>query len=572
MQIVFLLIQAVVFRKELFLLLRLVHYLEFRYLQLEAFFGSFKIILISMWKYFLSVLFLFPFIAEGQIITTFAGNGISGNTGDGGPATTAKILNPAWGVFDGKGNFYFSQQAFGSVRKVDSAGVITTIAGPGTFGVLGDGGLATAASFDLPDGLAFDTAGNLYIADNNHFRVRKIDMVTGIISTYAGSGISGSSGDSGAATAAKLSPADIHFDKHGNLFISDNTYNKIRIVNSLGIIYTYAGTGVAGFSGDGGAAATAQLHNPVGFAIDDNGNLFFADVRNHRVRKIDTFGIITTAAGTGIGAYLGDGIPATDAQFGPYAGLAIDNDNNVYVDDSNQRIRVIDPTGIIHTVTGTGIAGYNGDGILADTAEIYDPGGIAIDACGSVYFSDPGNNRIRKIALPPILAVPTISLSSAPTASAGATVTITATVANAGSSYTIYWMNHGVEFTTTTAPYVTYTKGLGIDTITAKIVPTGYGCWDSTTSAGHVVGLPEGVSALTAAAELLIFPNPVNSTLNIIMYGAPVTVAAISDVVGHVVMSETFNTNKVHIDVASLPQGMYFVRVNGIYVQKFIKQ
>ena len=349
-------------------------------------------------KSFFFILSFIPILGSGQIITTYAGNGVSGVSGNGGMATLAKISNPSCVVFDREGNFYFSQQAVGSIRKVDTAGIITTIAGPGTFGILGDGGLATAASFNLAEGVAFDTSGNLYIADHQHYRVRKIDKVTGIITTIAGSGVSGDDGDGTAATNAKLTPTDIRFDRMNNLYISDNSYHRIRKVNSLGIISTYAGIGTAGFSGDYDAATTAQLNRPTGICFDNIGNLLIADGGNKRIRKIDLTGIITTIAGTGVGVYSGDGIPATVAQFGPNL-IAMDRDDNLYVADSNQRIRVINSSGIINTVTGTGTGGYNGDYISATTAQINSPGGIAIDACGNIYFADVLNNRIRKVAL-----------------------------------------------------------------------------------------------------------------------------------------------------------------------------
>ena len=370
----------------------------------HGFYGLFNTVLQYEKYYFyfiIFILFFLPIVGHTQIITTYAGNGIGGNSGDGGMATIAKISNPSCVAFDREGNFYFSQQALGSIRKVDITGTITTIAGPGTFGVLGDGGLATAASFDLAEGLAFDTTGNLYIVDHQHYRVRKIDKVTGIITTIAGSGVAGDGGDGADATNAKFIPADIRFDRMNNLYISDNTYHRIRKVNSDGIISTYAGTGIAGFSGDYDAATTAQLNRPTGICFDNAGNLLVADAGNKRIRKIDITGTITTIAGTGIGIYNGDGIPATVAQFGPNL-IAIDRDNNLYVADSNQRIRVINSLGIINTVAGTGTGGYNSDDIPATAAQINSPGGIAIDACDNVYFADVLNNRIRKVIFTPI--------------------------------------------------------------------------------------------------------------------------------------------------------------------------
>jgi trimeric autotransporter adhesin len=348
-------------------------------------------------KRLLLTLLLLPVFAHAQIITTIAGGGTI--LGDGGPATAASFTNPHFLAFDKFGSLFISDFMGCRVRKIDVAGIITTVVGTGIAGVIGDGGPATAAYVKFPEGIACDTFGNLYIADHQNYRIRKVDVSTGIISTFAGTGtvtFTGT-GDGGPATAATFyTPADVKFDRKGNLYVSDNSACTIRKINTSGIITNFAGIGhLPGFSGDGGPATAALLNDPGSLAIDDIGNVYIADGQNKRVRKIDTFGIITTVAGTGIALYSGDGIPATSSNVGPL-GIAVFN-NNVYITDSNLRMRSIDPSGIIHTIVGTGIAGFSGDGGPATNARINESGGIAVDTCGNIYFSDALNVRIRKV-------------------------------------------------------------------------------------------------------------------------------------------------------------------------------
>jgi sugar lactone lactonase YvrE len=499
-----------------------------------------------------------------------AGNGVAGVTGDGGAATAAKINNAHFCAFDKSGNFYFSQFAGHSIRKVSTAGVISTYAGTGAYGFSGDGGPATAAKFRFPEGIAFDSADNFYISDHQNFRIRKIDKITGTITTFAGSGIGGDSGDGGSAIAAMFIPGDIQFDWRGNFYITDNTNHKIRKISTSGVITTYAGTGIPGFSGDGGPATAAQLYQPNGFTIDKIGNLFFADAGNKRIRKIDTFGIITTVAGMGTGIYSGDEIPATNAQIGPYT-VAIDEHSNIYAADTNNRIRMIDVLGIIHTVAGNGVFGFNGDGIPATSAQINNPGDITIDACGKVYFADVLNNRIRKIDMPTIYTTPSIALSGSVCAPAGTTVTVTATVASAGSSYIVHWLNHGLEFTSTTVPSVTYTKPPGIDTITARIVPTGWGCWDSTVSAGHIV--VEGPTSPQPSPKerevLRMWPNPAGDMLYI---SGDVATYRIISIVGAVHQQGTITPVTTCIPLTALPTGTYLLEATTTTGQKVLRR
>ena len=359
------------------------------------------------------------------LITTVAGGGTkSGASGDGGPATAAQLLGPSGVAFDAAGNLYIGDYAGNRVRKVSPSGTITTVAGTGANGTgsfsNGDGGLATKATLANPSGVAVDTAGNLYIADSNVSRVRKVSP-SGIITTYAGSGNTGAfgpiyfSGDGGPATTAQLTfPVAVAVDATGDLFIADNNNNRIRKVSISGlVINTIAGSGAVGtgggFTGDGGPATAAQLSSPSGVALDAAGNLYIADRGNNRIRRVSPSGVISTVAGSGtaafrgdggIAGFSGDGGPATTAQLSGPSGVALDASGNFYISDSgNNRIRRVSASGIITTVAGSGIAGFGGDGGPATAAQLSSPSGVALDASGNLYIAD--NYRIRRLSVGP---------------------------------------------------------------------------------------------------------------------------------------------------------------------------
>jgi trimeric autotransporter adhesin len=280
------------------------------------------------------------------------------------------------------------------------AQIIATVAGNGTVGYYGDGGLATAAELDYPNGLAFDKSGNYYIAGEENYAIRKVNT-SGIISTIAGNGIDGYSGDGGQATAAELSyPRMVALDSLGNIYIADNQNNRIRKVDtSTGIITTFAGNGVGGYNGDNIAATTAELHQPNGIGFDKYGNLFIADNNNNRIRMVNTSGIITTIAGIGNGGFYGDGGQATVAEINSPYGLGLDASGNVYFSDlNNYCIREINMgTGIINTIAGIGgVSGYTGDGGQATAAELSaSTTGVTFDVNANFYIADPGNSCIR---------------------------------------------------------------------------------------------------------------------------------------------------------------------------------
>lgn len=342
-------------------------------------------------------------VSQGQVITTIAGTGTEGFSGDGGLAVAAALNKPIGIGVDDSGNIYIADTRNARIRKVNPKGIITTIAGTGIPGNLGDGGLATAAQLYTPTDVAIDHKGNIYIADIKNNTIRKVDKVTGVINIIAGNGISGYSGDNGLATAAAIStPQAIAVDTSGNLFIADYNNSRVRKVsNATGIITTIAGTGATGFSGDGGIATAAELFNPSGVAVNRQGDVFIADTYNNRIRKVNSAtGIITTIAGNGTTGYSGDGGLATLAALSQPVKIALDDSSNFWIADinSNRLRKVSSATGIISTVAGTGIGAYSGDGGAATSAQLYSPTDVAVDPSGNIYIADYGNTRIRKIS------------------------------------------------------------------------------------------------------------------------------------------------------------------------------
>jgi len=345
-------------------------------------------------------------VSPGGIIATVAGNGTLGFSGDGGPATDAAISVGGISV-DGAGNLFLADERAGRIRKVSPAGIITTIAGTGTFRYSGDGGPATSAQLSFPSDVAVDSRGNIYVADTNNCRVRRIDP-NGIITTIAGSGVRGYSGDGGSATDAQLnSPTGVAVDGVGNVYFVDGSNLRVRRISPGGIITTVAGNGTQGSSGDGGLATGAQLNRPLGVAADTEGNLFITG-SDFRVRKVSPDGIITTVADNGNPNSLGDGGPAAKAQLDDPEDVAVDGAGNLFIADAgNGRVRKVTPDGIITTVAGNGTLTFCangsvcppvGDGGPATSAQLSLPWGLAVDGAGNLFIADGGNNTVRKVS------------------------------------------------------------------------------------------------------------------------------------------------------------------------------
>ena len=348
--------------------------------------------------------------------TTIAGSGDYGYNGDGIAATSAQTKFPFSVKIDVSGNTYFSDRVDQRVRKVTvSTGIITTIAGTGTLGYNGDGILATSAQINYPDGLDIDRSGNIYIADRENCRVRKVTASTGIITTVAGTGLNFYNGDGILATSAQLNyPGGVAVDNSGNVYISEIYHRVRKVTASTGIITTIAGTGIAGYNGDGILATSAQTNYPDGIAVDSSGNVYFNDLSNYRVRKVTvSTGIITTVAGIGSPGYTGDGILATNAEIMSSYDGAIDQSDNVYIADTyNGRIRKVTvSTGIITTVAGIGFPGFGG--VSKTSVEIGYAYGVAIGESDNIYVAAG-----RRILL--LTTLPTDAPSVAPTASPSA--------------------------------------------------------------------------------------------------------------------------------------------------------
>jgi sugar lactone lactonase YvrE len=322
--------------------------------------------------------------------TTRAGTGLAGDRGDDGPAAQAELSQPDDLAVDLAGNIYIADVDNHRIRRIDASGAITTFAGTGVAGDSGDGGPATEAQLSLPRGVAVDTDGNVYIADEASSRIRRVDQ-SGVITTVAGTGAAGFSGDGGPATEAQLSaPTGVSVDAPGNLFIADRDNHRVRKVDAAGIIATLAGNGAAGFGGDGGPAAQAQLAQPRR-VLAKNGLLYIADSANHRVRKVDAAGKIITIAGTGSAGYNGDGIRATDLNLSLPAAVAVDSTDNLYIaEQGGHRIRQVDPDGTMTTVFGITVDGFDGDR----------PTGLALSPSGSLLYTDVDFHRVRELILP----------------------------------------------------------------------------------------------------------------------------------------------------------------------------
>lgn len=339
------------------------------------------------------------------IISTVAGTGVAGFSGEDSLAVFAQLNKPVDIKLDTNGNLYIVDQGNNRIRKLNlNSGIITTVCGNNSKAFGGDNILATSSQFNQPTGICSDKFGNIYIADFNNHRIRKVDKNSGIITTVAGNGTNGYKGDSGLAINSQLSlPNSVSIDTALNLFITDAGNNCIRKVNLIsGIITTFAGNGTAGFSGDGGNASLAQLNYPCGVFVNKNNDIYLADTRNNRIRKIDGISYtITTIAGNGNNGFSGDGNNALVAETNRPINVIADSLGNFYFSDfNNSRVRMVKKsTNIISTIAGTGVDGYSGDNGLAINAQVYGVASLVQNEAGNILLAEYSNGRIRKINL-----------------------------------------------------------------------------------------------------------------------------------------------------------------------------
>jgi len=402
------------------------------------------------------------------IISTMAGGG--GSYTNGGIATAERLNLPSDVVSDAAGNVYIANYLSHQVLKVSTSGIVTTYAGNATAGWSGDGGAATAAQLNYPIGICLDNSGNMYIADEENNRVRKV-TASGIISTIAGSTtVFGYSGDGGPATLAKMSyPVSVVADNLGNVYVADSHNSEVRVITPSGYIYAAAGRGSSsGYSGDGGSATAAQLAEPSGLCMDASGNIYVVDATNCDVRKFNpsTGGIISTFAGvTSAYSYFGDGGAATAAKFNGPWGVSADAAGNIYVaDDGNNVIREINTSGIINTIAGTTVSGYTGNGGPPTAAKLSQPANACIDGNGNIYIADDNNAVVREITISGSSSVSSIigptsvcqqsSIMLTDVATGGTWTTSNAAVASVGSTTGVV---NGVTAGTATISYVATT-------------------------------------------------------------------------------------------------------------------
>jgi sugar lactone lactonase YvrE len=444
-----------------------------------------------------------------RLIYTIAGSGTFGYSGDGGPATIADLNYPNGAVMDGAGNLYIADTGNSLIRKVAAGtGIISTFAGNGIAGFTGDKGPATSAELYQPLGLAIDSAGNLYISDSFESVVRKVTASTGIITTVAGNGKSGYSGDGGPATAASLSsPIGIALDSKGNLYIADSSANRIRKVTATtGTITTVAGNGQAGFAGDGGPATSAQLNYPGEIAVDSIGNLYVADTNNYVIREVAAgTGVISTVAGVsgypwGRNNYTGDGGPAIKATMNAPRGVAVDAARNIYIADTNNNVirMVAASTGIITTVVGYG--SVTGDGGLATSARLSAPPSISVDRSGNLYIPSPSGNKILLVtnsSTPP--ATPTAApLFKVAAGTYGSPQTVTISDATPGAA--IYVTMDGTSPSTLSQGYNGPIHVTGSVTIKAVALAPGH-LTSAPVTAAYTITSPPIAGITTAAGD-----------------------------------------------------------------------
>ena len=364
-------------------------------------------------------------LASGEgttAIVAVLGTGAAGNTGDGGPATAATMGGPVGVAFDAAGNLYVADATYAVIRKVDPAGQVTRFAGTGTAGFGGDGGPATSAMLNTPAGIAIDTDGGLLIADLVNDRIRKV-LPNGTITTIAGSGGDGNPHDGRQATSTRIEgPIDVARAPDGTLLISERDRHRIRRVGTNGIVSTVAGNTNYGYGGDGGPGTSAMLARPHGVAAAPDGSVLIADRDNDVIRRVAPNGVISTVAGTGVAGFSGDGGAATDARFSSPYDVVSDPDGSWLVADGyNRRIRRIAANGTVTTVAGTGTWGNTGDGGPPTSATLSTVVSLALDSTRNIYLSDWDNHRVRAVGVT-LPAAPTLTSTTPASPSTNATL------------------------------------------------------------------------------------------------------------------------------------------------------
>jgi hypothetical protein len=561
-----------------------------------------------------------------QNIYTVAGIGTPGFSGDGGPAVLAELKWPLGMALDAAGNIYISDTYYGLIRKVDANGIITTIGGGGTSS--SDGILATSAIIPKPTGIDVDISGNIYFTQIDNNLVRKINT-SGIISTVAGVATTsgGFSGDGGPATSAMLDGvSDVAVDVTGNIYIADGGNGRIRMVNTSGIINTIAGSN-SGILGDGGLATSAQLIWPLGVAVDNNSNVYITDYYHERVRRVDGAGIITTVAGTGVQGYSGDGGLAINAEIAAPRGIKVDGTGNVYIAEYGYRVRKINNSGIISTVAGKDTSGYSGDGGPAVLAKL-SLADVTVDAFGNIFICDTYNNRIRKVCgnLPlTILSSMTVTCASESatlsvngagsyTWSTGITNTNIIVAPTVTTTYTVNQSdmvgcsNSGV-ITQSVNPVPTLTVSATSNTMCAyeSVTVTASGAdtytWSTANTNHEIVVSPSVTTTYTVEGSntyscstssvitimvdpcvgikenninnIKIYPNPTVNTLNISDENNAFenSIIEVTNYLGQTIIKQAYSNT---VDVSKLPIGIYTLEINikgrQSFYSKFIKE
>lgn len=532
------------------------------------------------------------FAGNAQTISTYAGTGASGSTGDGGAATSATFGNCHGVATDAAGNLYITDAVNHKIRQVTPAGVISTYIGTGVAGYNGEGVGIAVAQINNPYGIAVSAVGDIYFCETAGNRVRMIKE--GAVKTIAGDGVPGFSGDGGAATAARVNgPSGIVADALGNVYFSDGGNHRVRKINPAGVITTVAGNGSVTFTTDGLAATATPLRFPGFLCFDPSGNLHISVNGYDRILKVNSAtGIATVVAGIGSVAYTGDGGPATAAGIGAPAGIKFDHLGNLYIicnHPANNTVRKVTPAGIISTYCGTGTATSTGDGGPAAMASLNRPVDLAIDACNNMYVSEGNGRKVRKIAyanrIPSFTNGATVSVTMCATTADTTTVDTTlgnlTAVIDSDLCQTLTWSvlsgpGHGTVsgfpsmgtasgFTITPTglaynPTLGYT---GFDTVKVRISDGVAN--DTITYYVQIMPctIPTGTySASLSNSEFIVYPNPSAGifTLQLPQGWEEKTDVMITDLTGRIITKFEFTANNSKTFNLDVPKGTYILR------------